>query len=244
MRSSQYAAPRRDAGRGEGGRTSWGQSITEGPALLTSVCVQGDLSHCLLGQAPWVVEGLSLGYKGIQGAFEELRRSGEGSAEEQVMRQCSSQGRVEARRCPSKPLLPTRNPPIGPVAHPPGRFGSHPNPPADRGGTDHRAEGPRRHQRGSPTAVRSSCRRTHLYPAPRHVDFRVGCRGGAIGRFRYQRTGVMQDRGSELPRITHPRTWVKRGNEKGLEVEPRGSAVREGCVCPSRSPRCLALPPW
>jgi hypothetical protein len=45
------------------------------------------------------------------------------------------------------------------------------------------------------------CRRTHLYPEPRHVDHGVGRRGRAIGRFRPHRTDAVQDRRSELPRI-------------------------------------------
>src|SRR5215218_7940528 len=38
-------------------------------------CVEeGGLSRCLLGSVPWVVESLPLGYKSIQGAFQELWR--------------------------------------------------------------------------------------------------------------------------------------------------------------------------
>ena len=43
MRSSQYAAPRRDAGRGRGGRSSWGRSCIRGPDVLGLMRVQAVL---------------------------------------------------------------------------------------------------------------------------------------------------------------------------------------------------------
>jgi hypothetical protein len=42
--------------------------------VLTLVCVQADLSRCLVCQVLWAVESLPLGYKSIQGAFQELWR--------------------------------------------------------------------------------------------------------------------------------------------------------------------------
>jgi hypothetical protein len=47
MRSSQFSAPPQDAGRGEGYQEFREQSISRGSAVLTSVCVQADLSCCL-----------------------------------------------------------------------------------------------------------------------------------------------------------------------------------------------------
>src|SRR3712207_3752599 len=52
------------------------------PALLTTVCVQADLSRCPMCKVLWAVDGSFLSYKDIQGGFEELRKSGAGSAEE------------------------------------------------------------------------------------------------------------------------------------------------------------------
>jgi hypothetical protein len=56
------------------------------------------------------VEGLLLGYKGIQGAFEELWKSGAGSAEESVILQGHGQGGVEASRGLEDPILPLSAP--------------------------------------------------------------------------------------------------------------------------------------
>jgi hypothetical protein len=53
------------------------------------------LSH-LLG--PWAVDGSFVSYKGIQGGFEELRKSGAGSAEEPGTLKRHDQGCVEASR--------------------------------------------------------------------------------------------------------------------------------------------------
>jgi hypothetical protein len=53
-------------------RSSWGRSIMRTPACLTSVCVQGDLDGCPMCKVLRAVEGSFVGYKGIQGAFEEL----------------------------------------------------------------------------------------------------------------------------------------------------------------------------
>jgi hypothetical protein len=42
MRSGAYASSRQDTdytGGGAVGRSSWGQSVTRGPAILTSVCI-------------------------------------------------------------------------------------------------------------------------------------------------------------------------------------------------------------
>ena len=36
------------------------------------MCIEAGLSRCLLSYVPWVVEGLFVGYKDVQGGFEEL----------------------------------------------------------------------------------------------------------------------------------------------------------------------------
>jgi hypothetical protein len=36
------------------------------------MCIEAPLSRCLLSYVPWVVEGLFVGYKDVQGGFEEL----------------------------------------------------------------------------------------------------------------------------------------------------------------------------
>jgi hypothetical protein len=85
-------------------RTRPGRGVRSlGPGLLPEVrlsrarcVVEAGLSRCLLGKVPWVVEGLFVGYKGIQGAFEQLWRSGAGSAEESGILQRQGQGCVEA----------------------------------------------------------------------------------------------------------------------------------------------------
>jgi hypothetical protein len=59
------------------------------------MCVEAGLSCRLFGHVPWVVESLSLGYKGIQGTFEGLWISGEGSAWEWGILEWHLQGRVE-----------------------------------------------------------------------------------------------------------------------------------------------------
>jgi hypothetical protein len=38
-----------EARKGMGIRSSWGRSVTRGPAVLTSVCVQANFNRCLLG---------------------------------------------------------------------------------------------------------------------------------------------------------------------------------------------------
>ena len=47
------------------------RSTTGGTACLTWMCVQAILGRCPMCKALRAVEGLLLGYKGIQGAFKE-----------------------------------------------------------------------------------------------------------------------------------------------------------------------------
>jgi hypothetical protein len=49
-----------------------GRSIIRGPAVLTQVCVQGDLSRCPMCKVLRAVESPLLGHNDLQGDFEEL----------------------------------------------------------------------------------------------------------------------------------------------------------------------------
>ena len=49
-----------------------GRSVTRGPAVLTRMCVQADLSRCPMCKVLRAADGSFIGYKGIQGSFEEL----------------------------------------------------------------------------------------------------------------------------------------------------------------------------
>jgi hypothetical protein len=59
------------------------------------MCAKAGLSRRLVRYILWAVEGLSLGYKGIQGGFEELWKVWEGSAWEWGILERHVQGRVE-----------------------------------------------------------------------------------------------------------------------------------------------------
>ncbi len=75
------------------------------------------MSRCLVCQVLWAVDGLFVGYKGIEGGFEELWSIVlGGSAEELGGLLCLWQGCVGSL-CPStKCLFPLPNPLISPVA--------------------------------------------------------------------------------------------------------------------------------
>src|SRR5215203_6717860 len=62
------------------------------------------------GLGPLVVEGSLVSYKGIQGAFQELWRSGAGPAEELETLRLSRQGCVEVPLASTEPCLPLSNP--------------------------------------------------------------------------------------------------------------------------------------
>jgi hypothetical protein len=62
------------------------------------MCKEAALSRCFTYQAPWVVEGLFVSYKGNQGGFEELWISGTGLVEEPAILQRHAQGCVEPLR--------------------------------------------------------------------------------------------------------------------------------------------------
>jgi hypothetical protein len=46
-------------------RSSWGRSVTRGPAVLTQVCVQADLSRCPMCKVLRAVEDLVSGLNNV-----------------------------------------------------------------------------------------------------------------------------------------------------------------------------------
>jgi hypothetical protein len=186
-----------------------GRSITRGTVFLTSVCVQADSAWLLPSRQPSVPHGRFFRYSGLLGAFEGLQAlwlgTGVGPSVPSVFRP----GAHRRSAMPSEPLLPTRNPPISPLIHPSMLVWRLSGLLADRGVCDHRAEWRLRRHRSSPMAVGRLCRRTHLYRAPQHLDPGVGCRGGAIGRFRPHRAVAMQAPASGFWGTSLPRTPKK-----------------------------------
>jgi hypothetical protein len=66
MCSGAYPASCRNTANGAGVGRSYGpRSIIRGPAVLASVCVEADLSHCLTYGVRRGVEGLFVGYRDV-----------------------------------------------------------------------------------------------------------------------------------------------------------------------------------
>jgi hypothetical protein len=57
---------------GRGGKSSWGRLVAQGPAVVTLMCVQADLSRCSMCKVQRAVESPLRGYNDLQGGFEEL----------------------------------------------------------------------------------------------------------------------------------------------------------------------------
>jgi hypothetical protein len=74
MRSAAYASLRQDTDyTGAGiGRSSWGQVIDEGPAVMSLMCVEAICRTFPSRRAPLVLKGLFCGYNDLQGGFEGL----------------------------------------------------------------------------------------------------------------------------------------------------------------------------
>ena len=70
------------------------------------MCIEASLSPCFTCEVLWVVEDPFIGYNDLQGGFEELRRSGAGSAEELGILQQHGQGCVGPLRGLEDPILP------------------------------------------------------------------------------------------------------------------------------------------
>jgi hypothetical protein len=67
MHSGAYASSRQDTDNVGPGvvRSSWGRSFTRGSAILNSVCIQADFSHCLTCWALRAVEGSYHNYNDV-----------------------------------------------------------------------------------------------------------------------------------------------------------------------------------
>jgi hypothetical protein len=97
--------------RGRGSRSSWGRSITRGPAVLTLMCAQADLIRCAMCKVLRAVESPLRGYNDLQGGFEELWSiGGWGLAEESGLLASYWQWCVETLRGPIDRCLPLSNP--------------------------------------------------------------------------------------------------------------------------------------
>jgi len=100
---------------------------------------------------------------------------------------------------------------------------------------DHR-DGP-----SSSWAVLLLCSRVHLYATPQHVATYLRPQGGAIGRFRPRRSGVMHDTGFGLRRINLPRTPLNKPRCPKIVL----ARLYPAAGCHSHPSRCPArIPGW